>query len=133
MEYALKFIPVLIVFGGLLSIVPLLVFLERKVRAWIQDRVGPNRVGIFGPDSPLEIFGINSGNKRFMGGFMQPLADAIKLFTKEVFVPAGADRLLFMAAPFFALMPPLLAFIIIPVGPDFPVPVSDERFAARLN
>ena len=119
MEYALKLIPVLIVFGGLLAVVPLLVFLERKVCAWIQDRVGPNRVGIFGPDSPLEIFGINTGKTRFLGGFMQPLADAIKLFTKETFVPAGADRLLFAAAPFFALMPPLLAFVVIPVGPDF--------------
>jgi NADH-quinone oxidoreductase subunit H len=114
----LKLIPVLIVFLGLLNVVPLLVFLERKICAWIQDRVGPNRVGILGPDSPLEILGINTGKSRFLGGFMQPLADAVKLFTKEVFVPAGADRMLFTLAPFFALLPPLLAFVVMPVGPD---------------
>ena len=116
--YLLKLIPVLLVFGGLLNVVPLLVFLERKVCAWIQDRVGPNRVGLLGPDSPLEIFGIDSGQRRFLGGFMQPLADAIKLFTKESFVPAGADRILFTAAPFFALMPPLITYAVIPIGPD---------------
>src|SRR6185295_14162391 len=118
MEYWLKLIPVLIVFGGLLAIVPLLVFLERKVCAWIQNRVGPNRVGILGPDSPLEIFGINTGKSRILGGFMQPLADAVKLITKEYFIPAGADRLLFMLGPVFAMLPPLLAFVVIPVGPD---------------
>jgi NADH-quinone oxidoreductase subunit H len=119
--YWLKIIPVLVVFGGLVNIVPLLVWLERKVCAWIQDRTGPNRVGIFGPDSPLEILGINTGKTRFLGGLMQPLADAIKLFTKESFMPAGADRILFILAPFFALLPPMLAFVVIPVAPDIPV------------
>jgi NADH-quinone oxidoreductase subunit H len=118
-EHWVKLVPVLLVFGGLLSIVPLLVFLERKICAWIQDRVGPNRVGILGPDSPFEILGIKTGNRRFLGGFAQPLADAIKLIFKEAFVPAKADRLLFALGPFFALMPPLLAFIVMPVGPDF--------------
>jgi len=117
-EYWFKLIPVALVFGGLLNVVPLLVFLERKVCAWIQNREGPNRVGVFGPDSPLEIFGINTGKTRFLGGFMQPLADAVKLITKEYFIPAGADRLLFMLGPVFAMLPPLLAFIVIPVGPD---------------
>lgn len=117
--YLLKLIPVLIVFGGLLQAVPLLVLLERKLCAWIQDRVGPNRVGLFGPDSPLEILGIKSGKKRLLGGLLQPVADAIKLFTKETFIPAGADKILFTLAPFFALMPPMLAFIVIPVGSDF--------------
>jgi NADH-quinone oxidoreductase subunit H len=118
-EWAVKLIPVAVVFGGLLAIVPLLVWLERKMCAWIQDRVGPNRVGILGPDSPLEILGIKTGNRRILGGLMQPLADVIKLIFKEAFVPIGADRLLFALGPFFALMPPLLAFIVMPVGPDF--------------
>ncbi|HYG77567.1 MAG TPA: complex I subunit 1 family protein [Planctomycetota bacterium] len=120
-EYLLKLIPVLIVFFGLLNVVPLLVFLERKVCAWIQNREGPNRVGILGPDSPLEILGINTGKTRFLGGFMQPLADAIKLITKEYFIPAGADRLLFMLGPVFAMLPPLLAFVVIPVAPDLKI------------
>ena len=125
-DYALKLIPVLLVFGGLVQIVPLLVFLERKICAWAQDRVGPNRVGLFGPDSPLEILGINSGKTRFLGGLMQPLADAIKLFTKEVFMPTGADTVLFTMAPFFALMPPIIAFVVIPVGSDFTLPWGSE-------
>src|SRR5438045_4156397 len=105
-ELAIKLLPIGLVFAGLLGVVPVLVLLERKICAWIQDRVGPNRVGILGPDSPFEILGIKTGNKRFLGGFMQPLADAIKLITKESFVPAAADRFLFAMGPFFALMPP---------------------------
>lgn len=119
-ELLIKLIPVAIVFGGLLGIVPFLVFLERKVCAKLQDRDGPTRVGLLGPDSPLTgIFGINTGKRRILGGFLQSLPDAVKLITKEAFVPAGADRFLFAMGPFFALMPPLLAFIVIPVGPDF--------------
>ncbi len=119
-KLAVKLIPVLVVFGGLLGIVPFLVFLERKVCAWIQDRDGPSRVGLLGPDSPLTgIFGINTGKRRILGGFLQSLADAVKLITKEAFVPAGADRFLFAMGPFFALMPPLLSFIVMPVAPDF--------------
>ena len=117
-EMAVKLIPVAIVFGGLLGIVPFLVFLERKVCAFIQDRDGPSRVGLFGPDSPFEMLGINTGKRRWFGGFLQSLPDAVKLITKEAFVPEGADRLLFALGPFFALMPPLLAFIVMPVGPE---------------
>lgn len=132
-DYLLKLIPVLVVFGGLLQIVPLLVFLERKICAWAQDRVGPNRVGLFGPDSPLEILGINSGKTRFLGGFMQPLADAVKLFTKEVFMPAGADRVLFTLAPFFALMPPMIAFVVIPVGSDFAISIDGQSHNVMMQ
>jgi len=118
-ELAIKLLPIALVFAGLLGVVPLLVFFERKICAFIQDRVGPNRVGVFGPDSPFEILGIKTGKRRFLGGFMQPLADAIKLITKEAFVPAAADRFLFAMGPFFALMPPFLAFAVAPLGPDF--------------
>ena len=121
MDLWLKLIPVFVVIGGLLGVVPLLVYFERKICAWLQDRIGPNRVGLLGPDSPLEVLGINSGNTRILGGLLQPLADAVKLFTKESFIPAGADRLLFTMAPFFALLPPMLAFIVIPVGSDFTI------------
>ena len=117
-ELAVKLIPVALVLGGLLAVVPVLVLLERKICAWIQDRDGPNRVGVIGPDSPFEILGIKSGNRRILGGFMQPLADAIKLITKEAFVPASADRFLFAMGPFFALMPPFLAFAVAPLAPD---------------
>ncbi len=71
-----------------------LVLLERKLSAWMQDRCGPNRVG------PL--------------GLLQPIADAIKLIVKEDFIPARADRVLFILAPAFALIPALISFAIIP-------------------
>lgn len=71
-----------------------LVLLERKLSAWMQDRCGPNRVG------PL--------------GLLQPIADAIKLIVKEDFIPTRADRVLFILAPAFALIPALISFAIIP-------------------
>lgn len=111
-----KLVPVLVVFGGILGIVPLLVYLERKICALIQDRMGPNRVGILGPDSPLEILGIKTGQNRFLGGLMQPLADAIKLIAKEDIIPPHVEKYLFEFAPFFALLPPFLAFAVIPFG-----------------
>ena len=118
-EYYAKLLPILLVFGGLLAVVPLLVFLERKICAFIQERVGPNRVGLLGPDSAIEgIFGSGLTTGRILGGFMQPLADAVKLLAKEDIIPRGVDKFLFTLAPFFALLPPFLAFIVIPVGAD---------------
>lgn len=73
-----------------------LTYLERKIIARIQDRVGPNRVGPF--------------------GIFQPIADAIKMFTKEQTVPLTADRLLFEIAPLMAAAPSLMLFAVVPFG-----------------
>jgi len=73
-----------------------LVFAERKVLAWIQDRKGPNRVGTL--------------------GLLQPLADVIKMLTKEDTRPAGADKWLFCFAPAMAAIPAILTFAVIPFG-----------------
>jgi NADH-quinone oxidoreductase subunit H len=85
-----------LVFFVILTLAAYLVFAERRILAWVQDRKGPNRVGPF--------------------GLLQPLADLIKLLTKEDFVPAAADRWLFYLAPAMAAIPAILIFAVIPFG-----------------
>ncbi|OGU13818.1 MAG: NADH-quinone oxidoreductase subunit H [Geobacteraceae bacterium GWC2_53_11] len=85
-----------LVFFVILTLAAYLVFAERKVLAWIQDRKGPNRVGPF--------------------GLLQPLADLIKLLTKEDFRPIGADKWLFYLAPAMAAIPAIMIFAVIPFG-----------------
>jgi NADH-quinone oxidoreductase subunit H len=89
------------VYFGVLNLAALHTWLERKQSAIIQDRIGANRASILG--------------FRLMGLF-HPLADAIKMFTKEDIVPAGADRVLHTLAPFFSVFFALVAFAAIPFG-----------------
>src|SRR6186713_3456903 len=71
---------------------------ERKLIGWIQVRIGPNRVG------PL--------------GLLQPIADGLKLLVKEIIIPAGASKFLFIVAPMLALMPALAAWAVVPFTPE---------------
>lgn len=89
----------LVVLGAVLTLVPLLVYLERKISAFIQGRIGPNRVG------PL--------------GLLQPVADAVKLLFKEEIIPKGADKVLYLIAPVLAFLAPAAAIAFIPFGPAF--------------
>jgi len=82
-------------FGGLLT------WVERKQSAIMQDRIGANRASIFG----IRILGL-----------LHPLADAIKMLTKEDFMPARADRVLFLAAPVVSVFFALSGFATIPFG-----------------
>src|SRR5258705_5857610 len=95
-------IKVFIVFNLLLVGVALLTLLERRVCAWMQDRLGPNRVG---PE-----------------GLLQPAADGLKNLLKEETLPANADRLLFMLAPAIAFIPALLTIAVVPFGAPLPTP-----------
>ena len=91
-----------------------LILLERRVAAWIQDRCGPNRVG------PLGLF--------------QPIADAVKLLVKEEFIPKRADRVLFLLAPGFAMIPALISFAVIPWGGSLQIGgVEVKVMGADLN
>jgi len=81
-----------------------LTLLERKVIGWMQVRIGPNRVTFFGIP--------------WLGGWAQPIADGLKLLVKEVIVPAGANRFLFVIAPIMSMMPALAAWAVIPFGPE---------------
>jgi NADH-quinone oxidoreductase subunit H len=71
---------------------------ERKLIGWMQVRIGPNRVG------PLGLF--------------QPVADGVKLLLKEVLVPTGANRGLFILAPIMVIMPAMAAWAVMPFGPE---------------
>jgi len=93
----------------LLTIVALASYAERRVSAIIQDRVGPNRVGV-----PLTLFGAKKDWAFF--GLLQPLADGLKFILKEDFVPAHVKKFYFWLAPALTMIPALLTFAVIPFG-----------------
>lgn len=96
MEWLLLILPAVLIFAGVMSLVPILVLAERRLSAFIQNRLGPNRVGPF--------------------GLLQPLADVIKLVFKEEVIPARADKVLYSLGPLLAFVPAAMAFAAIPVG-----------------
>lgn len=86
-----------------------LILLERKIAAWAQDRIGPNRVGL--------TFGLLPESwGRYMLGLGQPLADGLKFMAKEDYNPGHVDRGLFILAPVLAVIPALLGWAVIPWG-----------------
>jgi NADH-quinone oxidoreductase subunit H len=95
-------IKVFVVFNLIMVGVALLTLLERRVCAWMQDRLGPNRVG---PQ-----------------GILQPAADGLKNFLKEETSPAMADKTLFTLAPIVSFVPALLTFGVIPFAAPLPTP-----------
>lgn len=103
-EITVNLIKTVLVFLMMVQAVPILVWLERRGSAFIQNRFGPNRVG------PL--------------GLVQLLADAVKFLHKEDFVPDKGNRFLFYAAPVFALIPAAVAYMAIPMS----VPLEIDGF-----
>ena len=94
-----------------LPLVPLSVYFERRFSAIIQDRVGPNRVGI-----PLTLFGFKKDFHFF--GLIQPIADGLKLFLKEDFTPDHVRKAFYWLAPALTLVPALITVCVVPFGPD---------------
>jgi len=82
----------------LLGCVAYLTLWERKLLGWMHVRLGPNRTG--------------------PAGLLQPIADAVKLLTKEITTPARANRVLFFIGPVMTIMPALAAWAVIPFGPE---------------
>jgi len=91
-------VKVLLVFAATMLTVLIMIYAERRVSAFIQGRLGPNRVG---PQ-----------------GLLQPIADGIKFLMKEDIIPAGVDKPIFILAPAVLLIPALMTFAVIPFGSD---------------
>ena len=95
---------IVLIVAPLMGCVAYLTLAERKVIGYMQVRLGPNRV---------KLLGLN-----FTRGLGQPIADALKLMTKEIIVPSGANKFLFLAAPILALAPALAAWAVVPFGAE---------------
>ena len=94
---AVTLVTIVVAIGGILTGCMYLIWLERKLSAWMQDRVGPNRVGPY--------------------GLLQPLADGIKFLLKEEMIPGHVDKVMFVLAPTISVFTTLLAFAVVPFGP----------------
>src|SRR6185295_17393901 len=100
-------IKIFLLVGGLLTASAYFVLLERWMAAWIQDRRGPNRVGI--PLTNIKMFGLG-----------QPLADGLKFIFKEEFTPSHVDKWLYRLAPIIILTAAVAIFAAIPFGSVLP-------------
>ncbi len=98
-----------------------LVMAERKISAYIQDRIGPNRVG-FDFGLPFLKFLSTEGPLKGVLGLGQPLADGIKFLLKEDYTPSKVDKALFTLAPVAIIVPALIGFAIIPWGGEWYMP-----------
>jgi NADH-quinone oxidoreductase subunit H len=112
MEIFITLIVIALVLFVLLTLDAYLVLLERKVAAWVQDRVGPNRCGFdLGQPELIKLF----RGFRFWG-LGQPLADGLKFLLKEQVIPAHVNKVLYLLAPAVSILTTLLAFAVVPFG-----------------
>ncbi|OYV03823.1 MAG: hydroxyacid dehydrogenase, partial [Verrucomicrobiales bacterium VVV1] len=105
---------IILTFVVVLPLVPISVYFERRFSAIIQDRVGPNRVGM-----PLTLLGMKKDFSFF--GLIQPMADGVKLFLKEDFTPAHVRKAFYWLAPALTVVPALITLAVIPFGSDITV------------
>ncbi len=110
-EFIEAAVKVIIAFAFLFTSVLILVWAERRIVAFMQNRLGPTRAGPF--------------------GILQTLADGIKLMVKESITPRKADVLLYLAAPVMALIPALLIFLVVPIGA--PITIGDTTYTMQVT
>src|SRR3954452_20691338 len=103
-QVILKLVAISVAFVGILMIVAYTVLAERRVLAFIQGRLGPNRVGY--------------------GGLLQPFADLLKFILKEDIVPDKSTRFIYFLAPVIATMAALMTMIVYPFGPEIRIPFT---------
>ena len=96
LDFIIICVKVLAVFAGTMLAVLAMIYAERRVSAFMQGRIGPNRVG--------------------PKGLLQPLADGVKFLTKEDIIPDGVDKPIFILSPAIVLIPALMTFAVIPFG-----------------
>jgi NADH-quinone oxidoreductase subunit H len=125
-ELLIAAIKAIFIFAIVLQLAIVLLWFERKGSALIHDRIGANRAAITGWGARLGLPNL---------GFINTsVADPIKMFTKEDFVPAGADHFLHSLGPFLALFPVLITFVVIPFGDTLKVGgLTINLHAADLN
>ena len=116
-DYAHSTVITLVLSVVLIISVALLTLWERKLIGWIQMRIGPNRVTIFG----------------FAAGLGQPFADVVKLLIKEVVVPVRANKVLFTLAPALTLIPALAAWAVVPLAPNYAIANVDAGLLYVLS
>ncbi len=109
-DFIVLAVKTLVILVLIIQVVPVMIYLERKIAALIQDRPGPNRVG------PL--------------GLLQPVADALKLLMKEDPVPSNVNKFLFQIAPFLAVMPACLSLAALPLGDFFEI--GDRKYLLQI-
>jgi NADH-quinone oxidoreductase subunit H len=105
-----KFLLVFIIFIISLGVAAYATYFERKVAAWFQDRIGPDRAGPF--------------------GLLQPIADGVKMFMKEDFIPKHADKWLFILGPGITMFVALIPSVVIPWGP--PLELFGKKIALQV-
>ncbi len=111
-------IKIFVVANVLMGAVAYLIWVERKVAAFAQDRIGPNRCG--------REFGVPEG-------LLQPLADGAKMMLKEGVVPGYVNKPLYILAPVIAIVAALLGFAVVPFGPVGPDQIMDFQIAPYLD
>src|SRR2546423_4958671 len=119
-HFILTLILIAAMMGVLQGTCAYLILAERKISAWAQDRIGPNRVGPF--------------------GLLQPIVDGVKFLLKEELIPGHVDKLFYLLAPAIAIATATIAFAVVPFGPTtappgrvWPETVAKEQAVDQEN
>ncbi len=111
-------VKIALLIGGLMTAAAYFVLVERWIAAWVQDRLGPNRVGI--PLTKIRLFGLG-----------QPIADGMKFIFKEEFTPGHVDKLMYFVAPTIIFTAAVIVFAVIPFGSVLPAGIFPQSWGLK--